>query len=237
MQDDQIKAIRQACTLDDLMAHCSWIQPSSPEVMLCLKANAAGLSPPCRAAIASRSDTPPPSPADIGRKEQMTPQPRKTEPVDATPPSPPVSSQTGMLRKPTGEQKNAIRAACRSDFMSHCSTVQPGGMQAMRCLQRNAGQLSPQCKTALAAITRVATAAAPATPAESATSSSVAPLTPMPALRPRTALAILRICGEEMRLLCGDVPPGGSRVISCLAEHAPRLSPVCYRALAAARNY
>src|SRR5262249_56015424 len=79
--------------------------------------------------------------------------------------------------------------------------------------------------------------AAAATPGENATPSSVAPLAPMPALRPRTALAILRICGEEMRLLCGDVPPGGSRVISCLAEHAPRLSPVCYRALAAARNY
>jgi Cysteine rich repeat len=81
-QDEQIKAIRQACTLDDFMAHCSWIQPSSPEVVLCLKANAAGLSPSCRAAIASRSDTPPPSlPADIGRKEQTTPEPRKPEPA------------------------------------------------------------------------------------------------------------------------------------------------------------
>jgi hypothetical protein len=50
-------------------------------------------------------------------------------------------------------------------------------------------------------------------------------------------MAILRICGEEMRLLRGDIPSGGGRVISCLAEHAQRLSPVCYRALAAARNY
>src|SRR5262249_61711585 len=102
------KAIRQACTLDDFMAHCPWIQPSSPEVMLCLKANAAGLSPPCRAAIASRSDTPPPSPADIGRKEQMTPRPRNPERVDASPPSPPASSQTGTSRNPTGPQKKAI---------------------------------------------------------------------------------------------------------------------------------
>ena len=102
-QDEQIKAIRQACTLDDFMAHCSWIQPSSPEVVLCLKANAAGLSPSCRAAIASRSDTPPPSlPADIGRKEQTTPEPRKPEPAHA---SPLVSSQTGMLRKPA-EKRN-----------------------------------------------------------------------------------------------------------------------------------
>jgi Cysteine rich repeat len=233
-QDDQIKAIRQACTLDDLMAHCSWIQPSSPEVMLCLKANAAGLSPPCRAAIASRSDAvPPSSPAESEHREQ-TPEPRKSEPAHA---SPSVSSQAGTLRKPTDEQKNVIRAACRSDFISHCSAVQPGGTQALRCLQRNVAQLSPPCKTALAAVTEGATPSPPATPAENAAAPAVAPLTPMPALRPRTALAILRICGEEMRLLCGDIPSGGGRVISCLAEHAPRLSPVCYRALAAARNY
>jgi hypothetical protein len=236
-QDDQIKAIRQACTLDDFMTHCSWIQPSSPEVMLCLKANAAGLSPPCRAAVASRSDSPPPSPVESGRKEQTTPQPSKSAPAHTSPPSPPISSQAGMLRKPTGEQKNAIRAACRSDFISHCSAVQPGGAQALRCLQRNAGQLSPSCKTALAAVTEGATGSPSAAPAENAAPSAVVPLTPMPALRPRTAVAILRICGEEMRLLCGDVPSGGGRVISCLAEHAPRLSPVCYRALAAARNY
>src|SRR5262249_59910913 len=113
------KAIRQACTLDDFMAHCPWIQPSSPEVMLCLKANGAGLSPPCRAAIASRSDTPPSSPADIGRKEQTTTQPRKPEPAHVSPPTPPVSSQTGALRNPTAEQKTAIRATCRSDAISH----------------------------------------------------------------------------------------------------------------------
>ena len=107
----------------------------------------------------------------------------------------------------------------------------------MRCLQRNAGQLSPPCKTALAAVTGGATASPPAMPAENATPSAVASLAPMPALRPRTAMAILRICGEEMRLLCGDIPSGGGRVISCFAEHAQHLSPVCYRALAAAPNY
>jgi len=233
-QDVQIKAIRQACTLDDFMAHCSWIQPNSPELLLCLKANAAGLSPPCRAAIASWSNAvPPSSPAESGHREQ-TPQPRKSEPAPARPS---VSSQADTLRKPTGEQKNAIRMACRSDFISHCSAVQPGGTQALRCLQRNVGELSPTCKTALAAVTEGATPSPPTTPSENASPSAVAPLTPMPALRPRTALAILRICGEEMRLLCGDIPSGGGRVISCLAEHAPHLSPVCYRALAAARNY
>ena len=74
-QEDQIKAIRQACTLNDFMAHCSWIQPSSPEVMLCLKANAADLSPACRTAVGSISVTATPtavetSPTEPGHQEQ-----------------------------------------------------------------------------------------------------------------------------------------------------------------------
>ena len=228
-QDDQIKTIRQACTLDDFMAHCSWISPSSPEVMLCLKANAAGLSPSCRAAVASLSGNPP---AETEHKEQITTQPRKSEPAHATAPiSPPASAP----HKPTAEQKKAIRAACRADFMSHCSGVQPGGTKALSCLQRHAGQLSAPCRTALT-VAEKASGSPPAQPVESATPSTVAPLTPMPTLRPRRAIAILRLCGEETRLLCGGIPTGGGRVISCLAENASRLSPVCYRALAAVRQ-
>jgi hypothetical protein len=59
----------------------------------------------------------------------------------------------------------------------------------------------------------------------------------MPTLRPREALAILRICGGDMRSLCAGVPSGGGRIISCLAEKASSLSSGCYGALAAARKY
>ena len=239
-QEDQIKAIRRACTLDDFMAHCSWISPSSPEVVLCLKANAAGLSPACRTAVGSLSNTTAtPSPAKPARQERSATVPKKSEPTRASIPSP-SSSMTAAANTgetPTSQQRNAIRAACRSDFISHCSGVQPGGTKAMQCLQRNAAQLSAPCKTAVAAIAGAATASPSAAPSESASPPPVAPLAPMPALRPREAVALLRICREDMQSLCAGIPSGGGRIISCLAEKASSLSPGCYGALAAARRY
>jgi hypothetical protein len=235
-QDDQLKKIRQACTIDDLMAHCSWIAPSSPEVVLCLKANAAELSPSCRGAVGSSSTaTSPPAQGETTRHEQVAVPPRKVEPA-ATTEAPAPSPSAAANRKPTSQQRNAIRAACRSDFMSHCSGVQPGGSQALQCLQRNAARLSPSCKRAVAAIAETTIPSASAQPSEDTAAPAVAPLGPMPALRPRAALAILRICGPEMRQLCGGTA-GGGRIISCLAENASSLSPECYRALAAARSY
>jgi hypothetical protein len=58
----------------------------------------------------------------------------------------------------------------------------------------------------------------------------------MPPMRPRQALAILRICEADARRLCPDMEPGGGRLIGCLAENASGLSPGCYSALAAARR-
>jgi outer membrane biosynthesis protein TonB len=69
----------------------------------------------------------------------------------------------------TAEQQSAIRANCRSDFMSKCSGVQPGGKEALQCLQKNVDALSAGCKTAVSATISApaaATAAAPAKPAE-----------------------------------------------------------------------
>jgi hypothetical protein len=59
---------------------------------------------------------------------------------------------------------------------------------------------------------------------------------PMPTLRPGEAFYVLRICGPDKRRLCGDVPPGGGRIIACLAKNASNLSPDCAAALAAARR-
>ncbi len=238
-QDDQIKAIRRACTLDDFMAHCSWISPSSPEVVLCLKANAAALSPACRSAVTSPSNTTAvPSPAEPARREQPASRTNKSEPTPASPsPLPPSATAAKTTQPPTTQQRNAIRAACRSDFVSHCSGVQPGGTKAFQCLQRNAAQLSAACKSAVAAIAGGAPASPPAAASENAPPPAAAPLAPMPALRPREALALLRICREDMQMLCAGIPTGGGRVISCLAEKASSLSPGCYGALAAARRY
>ncbi len=117
--------------------------------------------------------------------------------------------------------------------MSHCSGVQPGGAEALQCLKRNEAQLSAACRSAVAAIgADGAGAAAPS--AAPAAAAAVAPIRPMPMLRPREALAIVQICGVEVRSLCAGVPFGGGRIISCLAENASSLSPNCYGALSAA---
>jgi hypothetical protein len=54
-------------------------------------------------------------------------------------------------QQPSKAQQGAVRAACRSDFMAHCSRVNPNGAGAMACLQRHAAALSPRCRTAVAA--------------------------------------------------------------------------------------
>jgi len=59
-QEDQLKIVRDACTMDDFMAHCSWIAPNSPELLLCLKGNASSLSPACQQAVQSLAAAPAP---------------------------------------------------------------------------------------------------------------------------------------------------------------------------------
>ena len=61
----------------------------------------------------------------------------------------------------TEEQQSAIRANCRSDFMSKCSGVPRGGKEALQCLQKNVAVLSAGCKPAVSA-TLPATGAAAA---------------------------------------------------------------------------
>ncbi len=60
----------------------------------------------------------------------------------------PASAQ----QQPTQAQRDAIKQSCRSDFMSHCSGVQPGGKEALDCLKSNGPQLSPNCRAAVDAI-------------------------------------------------------------------------------------
>jgi hypothetical protein len=244
-QNEQLKTVQQACTLNDFVSHCSWIAPNNPEILQCLKANTADLSPNCRAAVQSLPTAPPPAaaapqPAEPAR--QATPakkpvEPKPAEPARASaPPAPtaPAAPAAAAPAKPTAQQTAAVRAACRSDFMSHCSGVQPGGAEALQCLKRNEAQLSAACRSAVAAIGGGAPAAAPSGAPTTTAAPAVAPIGPMPMLRPREALAIMQICGVEVRSLCAGVPFGGGRVISCLAANASSLSPSCYGALSAA---
>jgi hypothetical protein len=81
---------------------------------------------------------------------------------------------------PTAEQQAAIKNTCRADFMRNCRGVQPGGPQALICLQNNSARLSPNCKTSVAAIADSipAASAAATTAAPAATSAKRTYLTP-----------------------------------------------------------
>jgi hypothetical protein len=237
-QDDQLSAVRQACSLNDFVAHCSWIQPSSPEVLLCLQANVGSLSPPCQAALQSLPPAPPPpaaaetapaEPAPAAPPAVPAKKPQAPVPAAAASPSAPAANE---VSGPSAEERSAVRAACRSDFVARCPGIKPGGAEALQCLQRNAEELSPRCRSAVAAIGKGAPAAgANAAPAAAP---AAAPIGPVPEMRPREAFAILRICSEDAHILCGGIPPGGGRIIGCLAGNAASLSPGCRAALRAA---
>lgn len=246
----ELAAVSKVCTLSDVAAHCSFIAPNNPELVLCLKANAADLSPACHAVVnglaAATPEVAPVSapPAAVAAPAVAAPAPPAAVAAPAEPappaavaaPSAPAAlppPTAGPARRPTQQQIGVIRAACRSDFISHCSGVAPGGAEALQCLERSKAEVSSRCRTALAAVAPGAAQAAPAQPPEAAPPAEGFTIRP---LRPREEFAILRLCIEEARGLCGGIPPGGGRIIACLARNASRLSPRCRAAMDEARN-
>jgi hypothetical protein len=47
-------------------------------------------------------------------------------------------------------EAQSAQQACRADFQSVCSGVQPGGGRVVACLKQNYSKLSPDCQAALA---------------------------------------------------------------------------------------
>lgn len=220
------------------MSHCSFIQPGNPELLLCLRANAAGLSPACQNVVRS----PPGATPSVAAAPPVTAPPAASPPPAAiaisAPPAPPAPRSAAAPRRPTAKQTSAIRAACRSDFIARCAGVQPGGREALVCLERNQAEVSPSCQTALAAIgggvpsSGAPSSSAPGAGAAIPDAGAAAALPPtdrllIPRLPLRAEIMILRICAADQRDLCGDVPPGGGRIIACLARSAARLMPEC----------
>ena len=245
---EQISAIRASCR-SDFMAQCTGVKPGTKDALECLKRNAAKVSPSCKAAL----DAVGPPPTESAAPAKPAPAPRQPQHRLRQPPQrhlhlrqppsrpPPRRSRLLLLRRglrpptskrPPSSQVAAIRAACRSDFGVHCPGVKAGSSAALRCLQANAAALSPPCRNAVMAMGEgdappPAAGTAPPPP-------TLAPLGPIPPMRPRKALEVLSFCGAEQRTLCGNVPPGGGRIIECLAANYARLSPECYGALARA---
>jgi hypothetical protein len=46
-------------------------------------------------------------------------------------------------------QAQSAREACKADYQTFCSGIQPGGGRILECLKQNFPKLSPDCQAAL----------------------------------------------------------------------------------------
>jgi hypothetical protein len=60
---------------------------------------------------------------------------------------------------------------------------------------------------------------------------TIAPLTLRRFILPQRRLLILTICAADAHAFCDGTPPGGERILKCLAAQPSNLSPQCYAAL------
>jgi hypothetical protein len=119
--NDALKTVQQACTLNDFVAHCSWIAPNNPEILLCLKANAADLSPNCQAAVQSLPAVPSPAAATPAEPaQQVAPAKKPTEPKSpeparayAPPPAAPVAQACSLAAPKLCSASSATRRSSR----------------------------------------------------------------------------------------------------------------------------
>jgi hypothetical protein len=164
-----------------------------------------------------------------------------------------------FAQAPTDAQREAIRSACRSDYMAHCSSVPPGGLESLQCLQKNMSSLSGSCKTAVNAVQAPAAPAAksetpaaapkaetpaatePSKPAATATPAAPAASAPKaaagaPAKKPTDAqiTAIRSACRSDYPKVCAGVPTGGAPALQCLDKNKAKVSSGCQQALNAA---
>ena len=241
----QRNAIRSECR-SDYEAHCASVPPGGVASLQCLQQNMSSLSSGCQSAV--RAVEPPaapkaesaPAPAAASAPAKAETPAAKPANETAAPQVPPKSAPAAMAKKPSSAQLTAIRSACRSDYQKVCAGVPTGGSAALQCLENSKSKVSASCQQAVNAIAGGATAAAPATaPATAVTATPGAASSTAPAamqlrpLRPREELLVLRSsCGGDVRALCGGIPPGGGRIVQCLAAQAPSLSPACKAVLA-----
>lgn len=153
------------------------------------------------------------------------------------------ATATGAFAQaPTDAQKSAIRSACRSDFMAHCASVTPGGVEAYQCLQENMSSLSSGCQTAVRAVEPAAAPKTEAAPAKSEPAKTEA--APAAAAAPKAAAskqpsstqiaAVKSACRADYPKVCASVPPGGAPALECLEKNKAKVSPACEKAVSAA---
>jgi hypothetical protein len=245
----ELSAIKSNCR-SDYMAHCMSVRPGGKEALQCLQSHLDSLSGSCKGAVAATMPKPPPPPAAAA-----PPAPPPHRAAKAPPPAAPPPPKAAAAPPPprTMATQDAMKEHCRSDFMAHCMGVPPGGKEALQCMQRNFAELSPGCKTAVgptmphqmrpakaaprhmqkkmhaSAPPAPPTALAPPPPPDPAMLEARAAQVPLP-----QRMRIFRACNQDQAAVCPGVPPGGGRIIACLALHADALSPFCRVAVARA---
>lgn len=86
-------------------------------------------------------------------------------------------------------QISAMKSNCRSDYMSNCRGVTPGGKEALMCLNSHMAKLSPGCQTAVKAALPPPPAAAAAPPPAAPPPARTVVAPPPPAAPPPAAAA------------------------------------------------
>src|SRR5262249_38337225 len=242
------EAVKSECR-SDYIAHCSSVPAGGEASLECLQKNMSSLSAGCAGAVRAveasveKKDEPKAEPAAAPKSEPATATAKPaTEPAAKPAAEPAAKAASAPAKQPTSAQIAAIRSACRSDYPKVCAGVPTGGAPALQCLEKNEAKLSASCKKAVAAATGGGGGAAPAAsgagapaPAGTAPAAAAAPAAAEPApglvlrpMRPREGLFVMRsACGEDVRVLCAGVAPGGGRIIECLAGQSAKLSPAC----------
>ena len=147
-------------------------------------------------------------------------------------------SNTLAARQPTEEQRAAMRAACRSDFVANCTGMQLGTKAALECLIGNEAKLSTACRSALSAITakpttpaQVVPTAKPGAPARAAPATAGAPAAaPSPELPPKADQlnAVRQACTlNDFIAHCSRIQPTSPEILFCLQANTTELSPAC----------
>jgi hypothetical protein len=160
---------------------------------------------------------------------------------------------SAFAQGPSEAQRAAVKAQCRSDYMANCSSVTPGGKEALQCLAQHMSSLSSGCQEAVKAVEASVVApkeepkqetkeeakpeAAPAT--EAAKPAAEAPpktAAAAPSKKPSSAqiAAVKSNCRSDYMKVCSSVTPGGPAALQCLEKNEARLSPSCKKAVAAA---
>src|SRR5215469_6157301 len=177
-QEDQLKIVRSVCTMDDFMAHCSWIAPNSPELLLCLKGNASNLSPACQQAVQTLAAEPapvrPPPAAETSQPAPVAPAPaaKRTEPISSH--SVPACSQAvpqrssacskmrrGSRRRARPRLRPSLKLPAKAPLLERLRQLLPQRPQLLRlarCRRCVRAKLSPSCGYATPSIRRCARA-------------------------------------------------------------------------------